>query len=164
MNADVGAGGSITLTAEASSPAGAIAKVEFFDGTQRVGAAEQPPFTLAYQPTPPKLNISITAKATDAAGRSATSSRITCVATTKVQRRYKAYDYEETAETMLKQVRLWIPEGLTTVRGILVVSNGSGGDTRDWHREGWYGEFLFLHDFAFLGAKGFTSHIESLQV
>ena len=80
------------------------AKVEFFDGTQRVGAAEQPPFTLAYQPTPPKLNISITAKATDAAGRSATSSRITCVATTKVQRRYKAYDYEETAETMLKQL------------------------------------------------------------
>lgn len=81
-----------------------------------------------------------------------------------VQRQYKSYDYQETAENMLKQVRLTIPEGLTTVRGILVVGNGLSGDTRDGYKEVWYGEFLFLHDFAFLGAKGFTSHVESVQV
>jgi hypothetical protein len=64
---------------------------------------------------------------------------------------------------MLKEVRLVIPDGLTTVRGILVVTNGAGGDTRNWYTGAWYGEFLHLHDFAFLGAKGFTSHVESLQ-
>ncbi|MCX7047749.1 MAG: hypothetical protein NTX50_19965 [Candidatus Sumerlaeota bacterium] len=81
----------------------------------------------------------------------------------QVQRQYDSFDYEETAENMLKQVRVWIPRGLKTVRGILVVTNPAGGDTRDWHKQACYGEFLHLHDFAFLGAKGFTSHIESFQ-
>lgn len=36
---------------------------------------------------------------------------------------------------MLKEVRLTIPAGLTMVRGILVVSNGAGGDTRDGYKE-----------------------------
>jgi len=65
---------------------------------------------------------------------------------------------------MLKQVRLWIPDELVTVRGILIVSNSAGGDTRQSIGEGWFGEFLYLHDFAFIGTKGFTSHVESLQV
>jgi hypothetical protein len=79
-------------------------------------------------------------------------------------RAYKSYDYQETAEGMLKEVRLSIPEGLATVRGLLVVSNPAGGDTRGWYAGAWYGEFLRLHDFAFLGTRGFTSHVESLQV
>src|SRR5262249_57106056 len=37
----------------------------------------------------------------------------------------------------------------------LVVGPYSGGDSRDYHQEVWYREFLHLHDFAFLGAKGF---------
>ncbi|HEY3397616.1 MAG TPA: hypothetical protein VGM19_08160 [Armatimonadota bacterium] len=81
-----------------------------------------------------------------------------------VTRRYQSYDYQETAENMLKQVRVTIPEGLATVRGLLVVSNWSGGDSRDLYREAWYREFLFLHDFAFVGTQGFTSHVESFQV
>lgn len=82
---------------------------------------------------------------------------------TAVVRRYKSYDYEETAENMLKQVRLTIPEGITTVRGILVFSNSAGGDSRNSYREAWFSEFLFMHDFAFIGTSGFTSHVESFQ-
>lgn len=129
-----------------------------------VGTATQAPFRATYCPGKAQINLRMTAKVTDAAGHSAVSLPVTCVASSKVQRRYKSYDYEETAENMLKQVRLWIPQGLATVRGILVVSNGAGGDTRDGYGKVWYGEFLHLHDFAFLGAKGFTSHVESLQV
>ncbi len=104
------------------------------------------------------------ARVTDANGPAAVSSPVTAVATAGVLRQLKAYDYEENSENTLKQVRLSIPEDLTMVRGILVVSNPSGGDTRDWTREVWYSEFLYLHDFAFLGAKGFNSHTESVQV
>ena len=82
----------------------------------------------------------------------------------QVPHKYTSLDYKETAESMLKEVRLVIPDGLTTVRGILVVTNGAGGDTRNGYTGAWYSEFLQLHDFAFLGAKGFTSHVESLQV
>ena len=57
-----------------------------------------------------------------------------------------------------------IPAGLTTVRGILVVTNPGSSDSRDYYTEYWYGEFMFLHDFAFLGACNFNSHIESYQV
>ena len=164
MNADVSAAPQIALAAEANAPGGSIAKVEFFDGNTLVGTATQTPFQTMYRPGKAQLNFCITAKVTEKAGHSAVSSPVTCVATRTVQRKYKSYDYAEPAEQMLKQVRLWIPEGLATVRGILVVSNGAGGDTRDSYREVWYGEFMHLHDFAFLGAKGFTSHIESLHV
>jgi hypothetical protein len=44
----------------------------------------------------------------------------------QLQHKYQSYDYQETAENMLKQVRVTIPEELTTVRGILVVSNAAG--------------------------------------
>jgi predicted esterase len=164
MNADIGDGASIPLAAEADAPGGTVAKVEFFDGNTLVGTARHAPFKMVYRPAPPTLNFCITARATDNSGQATTSLPVTCVATRKVQRQYKSYDYEETAEGMLKQVRLTIPDGLSTVRGILVVTNPAGGDTRDWYRRAWYGEFLYLHDFAFLGATGFTSHIESLQV
>ena len=164
MNADVGGDPNIALAAEADAPGGTIARVEFFDGDKLVGTATQAPFKATYRRGQAQLNFCITAKATDAAGHAAVSRPVTCVATRRLQRQYKSYDYEETAENMLKQIRLWIPEGLATVRGILVVSNGMGGDTRDWSREVWYGEFLHLHGFAFLGAKGFTSHVENVEV
>lgn len=59
---------------------------------------------------------------------------------TSPSRRYISYDYKETAENMLKEVRLIVPEGLTTVRDILVVSNGAGGDTRGWYTGAWYSD------------------------
>jgi hypothetical protein len=54
--------------------------------------------------------------------------------------------------------RLAVPDGLTVVRGILVVGPYSGGDSRDYHEQVWYREFLNLHGFAFLGAKDFYMH------
>lgn len=164
MNADVGAEADIRLAAEVNAPGRSIARVEFFDGNKLVGSVTGAPFTVLYHPTTPKLNFSITARMIDAAGSSSTSLPVTCVATSRGQCRFKTYDYQEIAEGILKEVRLCIPEGLTTVRGILVVTNWADGDSRDCYREVWYGEFLRLHGFAFLGSKGFTSHIESLQV
>jgi hypothetical protein len=75
-------------------------------------------------------------------------------------RKYQSYDYKEGN----KSVRLTMPEGLKVVRGILVVGPFSGGDTREFYREVWYGEFMHLHDFAFLGAVSFNSHVESVKV
>jgi hypothetical protein len=70
------------------------------------------------------------------------------------------YDYTEA----VKQFVLVIPKGLTTVRGILVVSNYSGGDSRDYHTQNWYRVFMNLHGFAFLGSKGDPSHAAAYQV
>ncbi len=78
-------------------------------------------------------------------------------------RLYQQFDYKEPADKTPREVRITIPQGLATVRGILVVSNGMGADSREMYKEAWYGEFLFLHDFAFLGARGFDSHTESLN-
>jgi hypothetical protein len=76
------------------------------------------------------------------------------------RRKYKSYDYTESG----KAVRLTVPEDLAVVRGILVVGPYSGGDSRDFHREVWYREFMHLHDFAFLGAQSFSSHAENVKV
>lgn len=76
---------------------------------------------------------------------------------------YRSYDYAERSENALKEVRLTIPEGLAVVRGLLVVSNPAGGDTRGAYTEPWYNEFLTLHGFAFVGARGFNSHTPSRQ-
>lgn len=54
--------------------------------------------------------------------------------------------------------RLVIPENLKVVRGILVVGPYSGGDSRDYHEQVWYREFLNLHGFAFLGATNYYLH------
>jgi hypothetical protein len=76
------------------------------------------------------------------------------------RRKCKSYDYTEAG----KSVRLTMPEGLEVVRGILVVGPWAGGDSRDLYHEVWYGEFMHLHDFAFLGAQSFSSHAENYKV
>src|SRR5262249_49346577 len=70
------------------------------------------------------------------------------------QRKYKTYDYTQADH----KFRLVVPEGLEVVRGILVVGPYSGGDSRDYHQQVWYREFLHLHHFAFLGAQDFYLH------
>lgn len=82
--------------------------------------------------------------------------------TRKDTRKYVSYDYAEPANQAA--VRLTVPEGLAVVRGILVVAPFSGGDTRNFHREVWYREFMHLHGFAFLGAEWYTSHAERYKV
>ena len=69
-------------------------------------------------------------------------------------RKYKSYDYTEADH----KFRLVVPDGLAVVRGILFVGPYSGGDSRDYHQQAWYREFLHLHGFAFLGAKDFYLH------
>src|SRR6516164_3466088 len=68
--------------------------------------------------------------------------------------KYKVYDHTEADH----KFRLVVPEDLAVVRGILVVGPYSGGDSRDYHQQVWYREFLNLHEFAFLGAKDFYLH------
>src|SRR5262249_23588122 len=67
---------------------------------------------------------------------------------------YKTYDYTEGDH----KLRLVVRETPAVVRGILVVGPAFGGDSRDYHQQVWYREFLHLHDFAFLGAKDFYLH------
>jgi hypothetical protein len=160
MNAEVAPGAALTLAAVVTDPRGPVTKVDFFDDDALVGTAAQAPYTVSYRPPAGKRNFTLTARIGDAV-----SPPVTCVAAHDLPRRYRSYDYAETAEGMDKRVRrLSIPEGLAVVRGLLVVTNPNGGDTRDWHLRPWYGEWLHSHDFAFLGARGFTSHEESLQV
>lgn len=74
---------------------------------------------------------------------------------------YKVYDQvikTTPPATGEHQFRLVVPDGLAVVRGILVVGPYSGGDSRDYHEQVWYREFLNLHGFAFLGAKHFYMH------
>lgn len=73
---------------------------------------------------------------------------------TSDQRKYQSYDYAEGDH----KFRLVVPDGLPIVRGILVVGPYSRGDSRDYHQQAWYREFLHLHRFAFLGAKDFYLH------
>src|SRR5262249_8452315 len=68
--------------------------------------------------------------------------------------KYTSYDYKDGD----KELRLVVPEGLDVVRGILAVGPHAGGDSRDRYKEVWYREFLHLHGFAFLGAKGYYGH------
>jgi len=165
MNADVGEGADITLAAEPTGDGDAVTRVEFLDDDTQIGTVTRAPYQLPYHPPVPKPNFRFTARVTDGAGHSAVSAPVTCVATSKARRQYGPYDYEELGERdLVGQVRLWIPEGLPTVRGLLVVSNPAGCDTRDAYAEVWYEEFMHLHDFGFVGTQGFGSHVESVRV
>jgi hypothetical protein len=74
---------------------------------------------------------------------------------------YKVYDHVIKATPPASgehKFRLVVPDGLAVVRGILVVGPYSGGDSRDYHEQVWYREFLNLHGFAFLGATNYYLH------
>lgn len=72
---------------------------------------------------------------------------------------YLIYDHADRDH----KFRLVIPENLEVVRGILVVGPYSGGDSRDYHEQAWYREFLNLHGFAFLGATNYYLHDYSVM-
>jgi hypothetical protein len=65
---------SVTITADATDADGTIAKVEFFDGTVKVGEDLATPFSFAF--TPLAGNHSLTAKATDDLGQTTTSAAV----------------------------------------------------------------------------------------
>jgi len=66
----------VQMTAEASDPDGDITKVEFFQGETKIGEAEAPPYQLAWTSVPPGT-YTLTAKAMDDAGETATSDPVT---------------------------------------------------------------------------------------
>jgi len=103
----------------------------------------------------------ILASASLAVGASAqtTPSGTSSIVTVR-NRKYTVYDYAEPG----KEYCLVIPEGLKTVRGLLVECNYAGGDSRrDWTFCHYYREFMHLHDFALVGSKGNNSHAASYQ-
>jgi hypothetical protein len=77
-------------------------------------------------------------------------------------REYATYDYTDAAKKA--KLRLVIPKELAVVRGILVVPPFSGGDTREFHQQVWYREFLHFHGFAFLGADWAGSNEDRYKV
>ncbi|MBB6612666.1 DUF4082 domain-containing protein [Pontibacter sp. Tf4] len=67
---------SVTITAEASDAGGSVAKVEFFNGTQRLGEALTAPYTYNWSNVAAG-SYSLTAKATDNEGAVTTSEPVT---------------------------------------------------------------------------------------
>jgi hypothetical protein len=76
-------------------------------------------------------------------------------------RKYTVYDYDDPAT---KKFCVVIPEGLKTVRGLVVECNYAGGDSRrDWNFCTYYREFMHLHDFALVASAGDIPHIKAFQ-
>jgi hypothetical protein len=76
-------------------------------------------------------------------------------------RKYTVYDY---ADPATKRFCVVIPEGLKTVRGLLVECNYAGGDSRqDWTFCTYYREFLHFHDFALVASAGDIPHFKAFR-
>lgn len=77
-----------------------------------------------------------------------TAPDVTSKVVTVDNRQHTIYDFDNP----IKQYRVVIPEGLKTVRRLLVVANYYAGDSRgDWNFA-YYREFMHLHGFAFVGS------------
>ncbi|MBD2752371.1 Ig-like domain-containing protein [Spirosoma validum] len=76
MNATFTAPATINLAASASDPGGSVAKVEFFNGSNKVGESTASPYTVAWNSVSVGT-YTLTAKATDNLGATATSTAIT---------------------------------------------------------------------------------------
>jgi hypothetical protein len=76
-------------------------------------------------------------------------------------RKYTVYDY---ADPATKKFCVVIPEGLKTVRGLLVECNYAGGDSRkDWTFCTYYREFMHLHGFGLVASAGDVPHFKAFQ-
>jgi len=92
------------------------------------------------------------------------SARATPAVTSRVvtvnNRQYTVYDY---ADLATKNYSVMIPEGLKTIRGLLVECNYAGGDSRGEWTFSYYREFMHLHGFAFVGSEGDIPHNKAFQ-
>src|SRR5262245_50528315 len=93
------------------------------------------------------------------------SAQTTPIVTSKLvtvsNRKYTVHDY---ADPAAKKFCVVIPEGLKTVRGLLVQCNYAGGDSRgDWTFCNYYREFMHLHDFALVASAGDIPHVKAFQ-
>jgi hypothetical protein len=76
-------------------------------------------------------------------------------------RKYAVYDF---ADPATKKFCVVIPEGLKTVRGVLVECNYAGGDSRgDWTFCHYYREFMHLHGFGLVASAGDIPHFKAFQ-
>jgi hypothetical protein len=86
---------------------------------------------------------------------------VTSSVVTVSDRKYTVYDY---ADPATKKFRVVIPEGLKTVRGLLVECNYAGGDSRqDWTFCTYYREFMHLHGFGLVASAGDIAHVSAFQ-
>ena len=86
---------------------------------------------------------------------------ITSSGVTVSNRKYTVYDY---ANPATKKFCVVIPEGLKTVRGLLVECNYAGGDSRqDWTFCAYYREFMHLHGFALVASTGDIPHVQAFH-
>jgi hypothetical protein len=90
-----------------------------------------------------------------------TAPTVTSKVVTASDRKYTVYEYTDPES---KTYCVVIPEGLTTVRGLLVNSNYYAGDSRgDWTFCHYYREFMHLHDFAVVAANGTCPHAAAFK-
>jgi hypothetical protein len=90
-----------------------------------------------------------------------TESAVTSRVVTVNDRKYTVYEYTDPDS---KTYCVVIPEGLKTVRGLLVNSNYYAGDSRgDWTFCHYYREFMHLHDFAVVAANGTCPHAAAFK-
>jgi dienelactone hydrolase len=55
--------------------------------------------------------------------------------------------------TGIRGTRMWLPSGVTTVKGIVIYGNGAGADMRRAAEAPWLQQFADLHDFALIGTS-----------
>src|SRR5262245_11863589 len=90
-----------------------------------------------------------------------TSPGVTAKVVTVASCKYTVYDY---ADPATKKFCVVIPEGLKTVRGLLVNCNYAGGDSRgDWTFCHYYREFMHLHGFGLVASAGDIPHVKAFQ-
>src|SRR5678809_1445992 len=98
---------------------------------------------------------------TPAAVSSAKETAVISSVVTAGDRKYTVYEY---ADPESKTFCVVIPDGLKTVRGLLVNSNYYAGDSRgDWTFCHYYREFMHLHDFAIVAANGTCPHVNAFK-
>jgi hypothetical protein len=71
----IAAGTAVTITANAQDRDGTVSKVEFFEGTNKIGEATSAPFTFQFRPTQER-SYTLSARVTDNAGLTATSGSV----------------------------------------------------------------------------------------
>jgi hypothetical protein len=92
---------------------------------------------------------------------SATTPIVTSSDITVSNRKYAVYNYDDLAT---KKFCVVIPEGLKTVRGLLVECNYAGGDSRnDWTFCTYYREFMHLNGFALVASAGDVPHFKAFE-
>ena len=99
------------------------------------------------RPAPTKTALAKTPSAA-----TSTNSDVAASVVTVGDDRYTVYDYDD---LKARNYSFVIPEGLKTVRGLLVHGCYSGGDSRyDWKDCEYYRQFMHLHGFAYVGSTG----------